>query len=194
MCLISLMVTRTCYGVYKVLFHERLYEHFGLHPYMPISWELNPANVSTLCHLWDDDLMWSWRLYDHSHNKSNLNFQFLWEDDHEEIVRVCQKLVSFGAHNEGKRNFFYQCFNGYWDERNWRFQFGPHPDGWMWNGKGERIIDGLGNIPKDIRLNLTLSTSEWLQRFKGDAMDYLLEKHSPETLQILERLKNSEFF
>jgi hypothetical protein len=63
----------------------------------------------------------------------------------------------------------------------------------MWNEKGECIIDGVGNIPEDIRLNLTLSTSEWLQRFKGDAVDYLLEKHSPETLRTLERLKNSEF-
>jgi hypothetical protein len=42
-------------------------------------------------------------------------------------------------------------------------------------------------------LNLMLSTSEWLQRFKGEAVDYLLEKHTPETLQTLERLKNLEF-
>jgi hypothetical protein len=91
-------------------------------------------------------------------------------------------LVGFGTHNEGKRNFFYQCFNGYWNEWNRRFQFGPHPNGWMWNEKGERTIDGVGNILEDIRLNLTLSTSEWLQRFKGDVEDYLLEKHSPETL------------
>jgi hypothetical protein len=79
------------------------------------------------------------------------------------------------------------------DERNQRFQFRPHPNEWMWNEIGERIIDGVGNILEDIRLNLTLFTSEWLQRFKGDAVDYLLEKHSPETLRILERLKNSEF-
>jgi hypothetical protein len=51
----------------------------------------------------------------------------------------------------------------------------------------------VGNIPEDIRLNLTLSTSEWIQRFKGEAVDSLLEKHSPETLQTLEWLKNSEF-
>jgi hypothetical protein len=40
-------------------------------------------------------------------------------------------LVGFGTHNEGHRNFFYQCFNDYWNEWNQRFQFGPHPDGWM---------------------------------------------------------------
>jgi hypothetical protein len=102
-------------------------------------------------------------------------------------------LIGSGTHNEGQRNFFYQCFNGHWDERNGRFQFGPHLDGWMWNEKGKRIIDGVGNILEDICLNLTLCTSEWIQRFKGEAVDYLLEKHSPETLRTLERLKNSEF-
>jgi hypothetical protein len=40
---------------------------------------------------------------------------------------------------------------------------------------------------------LTLSTSEWLERFKGEAMDYLLDRHSLETLRSLERLKDSEF-
>jgi hypothetical protein len=46
----------------------------------------------------------------------------------------------------------------------------------------------------DIRHNLTLSTSEWLEHFKGEAVDYLLERHSPKTLRTLERLKDSEFF
>ena len=63
----------------------------------------------------------------------------------------------------------------------------------MWNEKEVRIIDGMENILKDICLNLTLFTIEWFQRFKGDVVDYLLEKHSPETLQTLERLKNSKF-
>jgi hypothetical protein len=45
----------------------------------------------------------------------------------------------------------------------------------------------------DIRHNLTLFTSEWLERFKREAVDYLLERHSPETLRTLERLKDSEF-
>jgi hypothetical protein len=45
----------------------------------------------------------------------------------------------------------------------------------------------------DIRHNLMLSTSEWLERFKGEVVDYLLERHSPETLRTLERLKDSEF-
>jgi hypothetical protein len=40
----------------------------------------------------------------------------------------------------------------------------------------------MENIPEDIYLNLMLSTSEWLQRFKEEAVDYLLEKHPLETL------------
>jgi hypothetical protein len=39
---------------------------------------------------------------------------------------------------------------------------------------------------EDIRDNLMLSTSEWLKRFKGEAVDYLLERHSPKTLRTLE--------
>jgi hypothetical protein len=83
--LISFMVTRRRCGVCKAPFHERLYDLFGLYPYMPISWELNQDNALVLHHLWDDDLVWSWQIHNHSHNKSNLNSQFLWEDDHEEM-------------------------------------------------------------------------------------------------------------
>jgi hypothetical protein len=68
------------------------------------------------------------------------------------LSRLCQKLFDFGAHNERKKNFFYQSFNDYWDGQNRRFQFGPHLNGWMWNEKGECIIGGVGNIPEDIRL------------------------------------------
>jgi hypothetical protein len=193
MCLISFMVVRRRCALCKAPFHERLYELFGLVPYMPSSWKCNPDNIPGLRHLWGDDLVWSWRLHDHSHNKSNIRSQFGWENDHEEVVRVCQRVVGLGNHNEGKRNFFYQCFGGYWDERNKRFQLGQHPDGFLWNEIGERIHHGVGIMADDIRHNLTLSTSEWLERFKGKAVDYLLERHSPETLRTLERLKDSEF-
>jgi hypothetical protein len=64
---------------------------------------------------------------------------------------------------------------------NSRFQFGLHPNRWMWNEKGERIIHSLGNDSEDIHINLILSTSEWLKRLKGDAAVYLLKN----TLQIL---------
>jgi hypothetical protein len=122
MCLISFMVVRRRCALCKVPFHERLYKLFGLVPYMPSSWECNPENTPSLRHLWGDDLVWSWQLHDHSHNKSNISSQFRWENDHEEVIRVCQRLVGVGTHNQGKRNFFYQCFGGYWDETNKRFQ------------------------------------------------------------------------
>jgi hypothetical protein len=118
---------------------------------------------------------------------------FGWQNDHEEVIRVCQRLVDLGSHNQGKRNFFYQCFGGYWDETNKRFQLGQHPEGWIWNEVGECIHHGVGIMPANIRDNLTLSTSEWLEHFKGEAVDYLLERHSPETLRTLEWLKDSEF-
>jgi hypothetical protein len=95
-------------------------------------------------------------------------------------------LVGVGTQNQGKINFSYQCFNGYWNDRNKRFQFGKHPDRWIWNEKEERIHHSVGIMLEDIRDNLMLSTSEWLKRFKGEAVDYLLERHSPKTLRTLE--------
>jgi hypothetical protein len=124
MYLIIFMVVRICCALCKAPFHKRLYELFGLVPYMPSSWECNLENTPGLCYLWGDDLVWSWRLHDHSHNKSNISSQFRWENDHEEVIKVCQRLVGVGNQNEGKRNFFYQCFRGYWNERNKRFQLG----------------------------------------------------------------------
>jgi hypothetical protein len=193
MCLISFMLNRRRCALCKAPFHERLYELFGLVPYMPSSWELNPENAPNLPSKWGEDLVWSWRLQDHSHNKSNLSADFGWENDPKQIVTICQKLVGFGSHNEGKRNFFYQCFGGYWDVGNHRFQFGHHPDGFRWNEVGERIHHGVGDMPNDISENLQLSESEWVQRFKGEAVDYLVEKHSPETLNTLKKLKDSDF-
>jgi hypothetical protein len=91
MCLLSLMVPRRRCTLNKVPFHECLYELFGL--YMPISWECNPKNLLKLHHTWGEDLVWSWQLHDYFHNKNNVSSQFGWENDYEEIVKVCQKLV-----------------------------------------------------------------------------------------------------
>jgi hypothetical protein len=77
-------------------------------------------------------------------------------------------LVSVGIQNQRKRNFFYQCFGGYWGDTNKRFQLGQHPDGWLWNEVGECIHHGIGIMLVDIRDNLMLSTSEWLERFKEE--------------------------
>jgi hypothetical protein len=76
MCLINFMVVHRRCALCKAPFHEGLYNLFGLHPYMPDSWKCNPENTLSLCHLWGDDLVWSWRLHDHLYNKSNINLQF----------------------------------------------------------------------------------------------------------------------
>jgi hypothetical protein len=193
MCLISFMVNRRRCALCKAPFHERLYELFGLTPYMPKSWELNPENAPEHPDKWGDDLVWSWRLSIHSHQKSNMSAELGWENDADQIVTVCEKLVGSGAKNEGKRNFFYQCFRGYWHAGEKRFQFGAHPQGYRWNEVGERIHHGLGDIPNNIAEDLQLSESEWIQRFKGEAVDYLVEVHSPETLETLKKLKDSDF-
>ena len=193
MCLISFMVVRRCCALYKAPFHKHLNELFGLVPYMPSNWECNPDNIPGLRHLWDDDLVWSWQLHDHSHNKSNISSQFRWENDPTKVVTVCQRLVGFGNHNKGKRNFFYQCFGGYWNERNKIFQFEQHPDGFIWNEIEERIHHGVGIMVDYICTNLSLSTSEWIEHFREEAVDSLLERHSPETLRTFQWLKDSEF-
>lgn len=133
-------------------------------------------------------------MHNHSVYKSNLSSQFGWEMDHHEIARVCHRLIPIdNEHSEGKRNFFFQCFNGYWDARAKRFQFGVHPNGWMWNELGVRITDDRGDAPMDVRNALQMSLSEWMERFKGDAVDFLLEEHSQETTRALRQMKDSDF-
>jgi hypothetical protein len=61
--------------------------------------------------------------------KTNVSFQFGWKNDHEEIVWICHALVGNKSQDQGKRNFFYQTLNGYWDPNNKKFQFGTHLDG-----------------------------------------------------------------
>ena len=194
MCLISLMLCRRRCAVCKAPFHERLYDLFGLVPYMPVSWECDPVNTPDYPNKWGDDLVWSWRLNSHSVYKSELSSQFGWETDYKEITRVCHRLISRGEErSQGKRNFFFQCFNGYWDERANRFQFGVHPRGWMWNERGERITDDNGQATMDVRNALQLSLSEWMERFRGDAVDFLLEQHSQETTRALRQMRDSDF-
>jgi hypothetical protein len=104
MCLINIfLVCRLC-GLYRSLFHERLYKLFGLTRYMPPSWEKNPINTP------GESMAMHWG---------------------EEIVRVCHALVGKKPQDQGKRNFFYQTLNGYWDSTNKKFQFGTHLDGYL---------------------------------------------------------------
>ncbi len=42
---------------------------------------------------------------------------------------------------QGKRNFFFQCFNGHWDEAHQKFKFGPHPKQLFGGVNGVQITD-----------------------------------------------------
>src|SRR5450759_5466780 len=116
MCLISIFLVRRFCALCRSPFHERLYELFGLTLYMPPSWEKDPVNTpgESMAMHWGEDLIWNWRQGTYSVYKTNVSPEFGWENDHEEIVRVCHALVGKKPHNQGKRNFFYQTLNGYW--------------------------------------------------------------------------------
>jgi hypothetical protein len=148
LCLMKIFLVRRFCALCKAPFHKRLYEVFGLTPYMPPSWEKNPENTPGEGYKshWGEDLIWSWRMGTHSVFKTNVSSQFNWENDHEEIVRVCYKLVGNKSSDQGRRNFFYQTLNGYWDSENNRFQLGRHPDGLLWNLKGELVTDYGCNV------------------------------------------------
>ena len=51
-CLIAHMVIQRRCCQCKAPFHERLYELFGLYPYMPPSWEHNPENTPGMPSKW----------------------------------------------------------------------------------------------------------------------------------------------
>jgi hypothetical protein len=198
-CLISLMIIRRRCSLCKAPFHERLYELFGLVPYMPPHWEFNAENAPDHSQKWGTDLVWSWKLNIHSLDKQNLCTEWGWERDPAQIVEVCHHLVPLKDNfSQGRRNFFFQCFNGHWNEAGQHFQFGPHPRGWLWGVDGVRITDDNGmRMGEDIGMPdpaelAQLSESEWRETFRNEGMDYLLEQHSPGTLQCLQSLKQSQ--
>ena len=123
MCLISMFLVRRFCPCCKSPFHKRLYEVFGLTPYMPPNHERNPENTpgEGYRNQWGEDLIWSWRANTHSVFKNDISEMFGWEQDHEEIVRVCHNIIGKASGDQGKRNFFYQTLDGYWDSQNSRF-------------------------------------------------------------------------
>lgn len=199
-CLISLMVVRRRCSLCKAPFHERLYELFGLIPYMPPHWEYNPENAPDHTKMWGTDLVWSWKLQMHSLDKKMLCTESGWERDPELIVNVCHNMIpNRGELSQGRRNFFFQCFNGHWDEVGKKFRFGPHPRKWKWSVDGVRITDdnGVVIIPEDnLQPNpmdlVVLSESEWMETFRNDGVDFLLDQHSPETRRALNELMQSQ--
>lgn len=193
-CLISLMITRRRCSVCRAPFHERLYEMFGLVRYMPPHWECNPENSEDRKDTWGNDLVWSWRTGTHSVYKSQLSSQFGWENNPAEIVRVAHKLIPGRSQiAQGQRNFFYSCFGGHWNEATREFNLGPHPLGHFWKHNGERVSSNDPVALHEMMVALTTSVSEWRDKFQVEAVDFLLEEHSPATKRALEEMKNSQF-
>lgn len=193
-CLIGLMLSRRRCAACKAPFHERLYELFGLVPYMPPSWECNPENSPDMERKWGEDLLWSWRLRTHSLYKAGVSRTFGWHTDPESIKKVCHGLVPRKGENwEGKREFFYQCFNGHWDDEKKCFVEGRHPSGQRWKKDGTLLSAEEGYSQLEIERAQANSESEWNELFTSDGIDFLLEQHSPETLQVLRQMESSQF-
>ena len=198
-CLISLMVNRRRCPQCMTPLHERLYTVFGLTEYMPPHWEYNEDNAPQNPNMWGVDLVWSWKLRMHSLSKSQLSKEFGWEKDPEQIVRVCHNLINSRMPNYlGRRHFFYQIFNGHWNEEHKVFKFGSHPRKWRWDVNGKRITDDDGNVivldpllPHPAEL-LAQSESEWEETFRNESLDFLLDEHSPATRRALNGLMNSQ--
>jgi hypothetical protein len=194
MCLITGGLTRRFCSVYRSPFDKRLYDVFGLTAYMPPSHERNPENTPGVAYRgqWGEDLIWSWRANTHSVFKNNVSADFGWEYNHEDIVRVCHKIVGSAVHDEGKRNFFYQTLDGFWDSEKKRFQFGQHPEGKLWDREGNLVTDLRGWACLSTRNAVHMDLSEWKEIWKQEAVAYLLDSHTPETLRTLEELRNSQ--
>ena len=92
-CLIAHMLIQQRCCQCKAPFHERLYELFGLCPYMPPSWKHNSETTPGMSSKWGKDLVWNGRMSAHSLNKSAFNFAIGWENDNEEIVRVANSII-----------------------------------------------------------------------------------------------------
>ena len=193
-CLLKGCIARRFCALCKAPFHKRLYELFGLTPYMPPSWEKNPENTpgEHMMHHWGNDLLWNWRVGRHDVYKSLISAELGWEHNPEEIQRVCEHLIRNGQNVQGRRNFFYQTLDGYWDSVNNKFQYGKHPQGLLWDLNGN-VVEQLGEpMAMDLRMALQMEESEWKETWKKDAVDFLLEEHSPETRRTLDALRNSQ--
>ena len=110
---------------------------------MPPSWEHNLDNTPEMPSKCGEDLVSNWKMDAHSLKKLVFNFVMRYENDHEEIVRVANSITKGNSQaTGGMHNFFYQCFKGYWNAANERFQFGTHLQG-IYGMKRDKLQDVL---------------------------------------------------
>jgi len=177
----------------KAPFHDRFYDMFNLQKYKPPSWEHNEDNTPELDHekMWGKDLLWNWRQGVHSVYKSHVSSQLNWETDPTEVVNVAEKLCGRGRPHMGRRMFFFQCLGGYLEEGTNTFRYGQHPKGHKWNADGRRITNEDGIATMDDMERIMYDESEWGPRYNSQALDFVMEQHSPHTKHILNQLRRS---
>ena len=190
-CLITQCLIRRRCVLCSAPFHDRLYAMFNLTTYMPPSWE-HSADTTAERSLWGRDLVWSWRQGQHDQENGQASSQLNWETDPAEIFRVAPRLMGKGPQNEGRRAFFYQCLGGYFDKNSSTFKWGPHPQGHRWNFQGERTANRDENASLEDLNDAQYLDSTYGPYYMSQALDYLLEAHSPQTTRTLQALKDSK--
>ena len=129
----------------------------------------------------------------HSLKKLAFNFAMGWKNDHEEIVRVANSMINWNSQAaRGVCNFFYQCFKGYWDSANKRFQFGDHLQGLLWSDEG-RIVGSHSIASLDTLNDVNIAESNWATIFQERAIDFFLKQHSPQTMRVLCQMESSQY-
>jgi hypothetical protein len=71
-------------------------------------------------------------------------------------------------------------------------QFGTHPDGYLWDVEGNLITHLHSHAPISLRTTLQYSDSEWKEKWRKEAIDFLLEHHSLETRRALDQMVYSQ--
>lgn len=90
-----------------------------------------------------------------------------------------------GPQNKGRRAFFFQCLGGYFDKSSRTFKWGLHPQGHRWNLEGERMVNRDENASMEDLNDAAYLDSKYGPYFQSQALDYLLEVHSPQTTKSL---------
>jgi hypothetical protein len=189
-CLITQCLIRRRCVICSTPFHDRLYTMFNLTTYMPPSWE-HTRDTTADTTLWGRDLVWSWREGQHDQEKGPASSQLNWETDPDEIARVAPRLMGKGPQNEGRRAFFFQCLGGYWDKTSSTFKWGPHPQRHRWNLEGERVANQDDSASLEDLTSMAYLDSTYGPYYQSQALDYLLEAHSPQTTRTLQALQDS---
>jgi hypothetical protein len=114
--------------------------------------------------------------------------QLNWETNLDEIARVVPRLIGKELQNKGRKEFFFQFLGGYWNKTSSTFKWGPHPQRHRWNLEGERVANQDDSASLEDLTNMAYLDSMYRPYYQSQALDYLLEAHSPQTTRTLQAL------